>query len=248
MIKPPISISETLESLGQKSAHLFVQSANKTLEKKETFDVALSGGSTPKTLFRVLAEKHAQSLPWDRVRFFWGDDRFVAPDHSESNFKMANDLLLKPLKIREQNIFRMKTELNPPELVATEYEKTLHTRLPSGCFDFALMGLGEGGHTASLFPDARPEWEAADKKGLWVCAPWIPHLKQYRITLLPNLLNASRLIVFLVSGAGKKEIFSQVMEGAPVPAQLIQPKSGLKTAHLLWMIDQAAAGDQSQAA
>jgi 6-phosphogluconolactonase len=245
----PIFICRNGEELARFSAAMWVKSMRETLKSKRWFDVALSGGSTPKRMYEILADEHSNCISWDRTRFFWGDERNVPPDHPDSNFKMAYTALLGPLKIPSENIFRIQTELGDVENAADEYENTLKRELENGCFDLVLMGLGEDGHTASLFPDAWVQWGAAEKQGRWTFAPWVPHLNQYRFTLLPRILNSTKKNIFLVAGASKSHILSQVMKRplnkAPTfPAQLIHTDHG----EALWLIDRLAAAELNQAA
>src|SRR6185312_6784232 len=163
---------------------------------RPTFDFVLSGGKTPRGLYENLASSHRTSIDWSRVRFFWGDERCVPPDHPESNFKLAHGTLLQPLGISEEQIFRFHTELSPPAHAALDYERQLRKLYGTPRFDFALQGLGEDGHTASLFPDAWNDWSESERNGHWVAAPWVPHLKEFRLTLLPRVLSLSRKVVF----------------------------------------------------
>lgn len=244
----PLLIAEDEEELARLGCMLLTTAARKTLDVQNDFNLVLSGGNTPKSLYRCLATTHSGAIDWHRVRFFWGDERDVPPHHAESNFHMAEELLLKPLGIKAERIFRFRTELPSPEQVADDYENTLRRMFPSPQFDFTLLGLGEDGHTASLFPDAWEEWRDAEKNGRWVTSVWVPHLRSHRFTLLPRVLSASQKVLFLVSGSNKTGALKKVLDHdastqAELPAQLIRPA---ETA--LWLADRAAAASIRQAA
>ena len=224
-------------------AALVVAHARAAILQRSHFDFVLSGGSTPKGLFQNLGQKHRDSLAWEKVRFFWSDERDVPPGHPNNNFNMANELLLKPLGIPTQHIFRVPTELGEAAQSAEHYRQTLRM-LYSGApeFDLAILGVGEDGHTASLFPDAWESWSQANQEGLWVTSVWVPHLQTFRITLLPDVLSATHRVFFLISGASKATILQEIIEAdtreeTKYPAQLIQSRCGRS----IWLVDQDAA-------
>lgn len=206
-------------------------------------NVALAGGSTPQGLYRVLAgPPYAASLPWDRVHLFWGDERCVRPDHPESNYGQAQTALLQHVAVPPENIHRVPTELAPAEAAAA-YARLLAEHsdpgLPWPRFDLVLLGLGEDGHTASLFPGVITNRERrvaamhveADYQGR----------PAHRVTLTPLVLNDARHVIFLVAGANKAEAVRAVLKGhadpEQWPASRIRPVFGTIT----WMLDQAAA-------
>jgi 6-phosphogluconolactonase len=203
--------------------------------------VALSGGSTPKRMFQVLAEMGA-ALPWDRIHLWWGDERTVAPDHADSNFGMTRAALIEPLGavIDPARVHRIVGEDDPDD-AARAYEAALIAALGTPpVFDLVLLGLGPDGHTASLFPGS-PALEARDR---WVVANPIDsplaHGKAVRITLTFPAINAARHVRFLIAGADKAATLAAVLEGPAdrYPSQRIAPRTG----ELAWLVDEAAAG------
>lgn len=235
---------ETLDDLSQRAAELFVQTAQEAVSTDGRFTVVLCGGRTPQSLYGRLAEPpFRQRIPWTNVVVFWGDERCVPPDHPESNYRMASEILLSKVPIPASHIYRMAGERQPPEAAARQYEETLHTvfMLSPGTwprFDLALLGLGEDGHTASLFPHT----DVLNEQARLVAAPFIPQLNAYRLTLTVPVLNAAHHAVFLVSGQSKAAVLKEILQGPPqpdhLPAQRIHPNPG----DLLWLIDQAAGG------
>jgi 6-phosphogluconolactonase len=208
--------------------------------------MALSGGSTPRTLYATLASPAcAGQLDWKRVEFYFGDERCVPLDHPESNFKMAQESLFGPLTIAPEQISRMKGEAKDPDEEARRYETRIRERFgvtppawPS--FDLVLLGLGEDAHTASLFPGTAA-WNETSRL---VVANHSPKGVKNRITLTAAAINQARACVFLVSGAGKAEavrlaIEEQAQDPRKVPARLIQPVNG----RLVWFLDRAAAAE-----
>jgi 6-phosphogluconolactonase len=205
------------------------------------FRVALSGGSTPKALFALLADSSAPyraRVPWERLHFFWGDERCVPPDHADSNYRMAREAMLSKVPAPDANVHRIQGELPDFDKAADEYEEMIlreFDALPR--FDFVFLGLGPDGHTASLFPGTMA---VVETKKL-VTSVWVEEKKTHRITLTLPVLNAAKKIMFLVEGAEKAEILRQVLEGEPAvsrPASLVRPARG----ELLWLLDRAAAG------
>jgi len=209
--------------------------------------LVLSGGSTPRLLYARLAQADlAAQLDWAAIHVFWGDERPVPPEHEDSNYRMAWEAWLSHVPIPAQNVHRIHGEM-APAAAAAEYEGMLRTffaaRIRRGdaliaAFDLVLLGMGEDGHTASLFPGA----EALHEAKRWVTAYQVEKLSSWRITLTPVALNAARHILFLVAGAAKAGRLQQVVYGAyqpdRLPAQIIRPPRG----SLLWMVDDAAAG------
>jgi 6-phosphogluconolactonase len=193
--------------------------------------VALSGGSTPKVLYQLLAEKFRDQISWASTHFFWSDERHVPPDHPDSNYRMAHEALLSRVPVPESNVHRIHSENPSAQQAADEYEKTVVPRL-----DLILLGLGTDGHTASIFPGS----EVAHETKRLVAAPWVEKLNTYRITMTLPLLNNGASIVFLVSGAEKAQIVKEVLEGPKqYPAQFVQPTDG----ELIWMLDRDAASN-----
>lgn len=198
--------------------------------------VALSGGSTPKLMFQILANQFREELPWPKINFFWSDERHVPPDHPESNYGMAHDVLLSHVPVSPNNVHRIHGENPNAAEAADRYEQTLVTvtnqNLPR--LDLIFLGLGTDGHTASIFPAS----EVLQETRRLVAAPYVEKLKTYRITMTPLLLNNSASVVFIVSGAEKAQIVKEVLAGEHnYPAQAVKPTQG----ELIWMLDKAAA-------
>jgi 6-phosphogluconolactonase len=198
----------------------------------------LSGGITPRKIYLILgSEKFSEHVKWDDVYFFWGDERCVPPDNYESNYKMAHDTLLSHINVPEKNIFRIKTEM-PHNETAIDYEKRLKEFFPDvkyPSFDIILLGLGEDGHTASLFKDS----EALKEKEKWVKDNYVGKLDKWRITFTLPVINNAKNVKFLVSGENKAGIVKSVLKSkdTTLPASNINPLNG----SLTWYLDRDAA-------
>lgn len=239
-----LRILETPQALARAAAEEFALQAKRAVAARGSFTVALSGGSTPKGMFLLLAndsDLRAQ-VPWERIAFFWGDERAVPPEHPDSNFRMANESLIVHVPVQPHNIHRIMAELPDPAQAAVEYEHDLRQvlkleddELPR--FDLVLLGMGAEGHTASLFPGTH----ALHETTRLVVANWVGKLYSWRITLTPPVINSALNIIFLVSGEEKALALKGVLEGLyepeQLPAQMIQPTGG----RLVWMLDRAAA-------
>jgi len=235
-----LKVFDDLDELARAGAEEITRSAEEAIAARGRFTIALSGGDTPKPVFRLLAKE--PRIDWDRVHVFWGDDRHVPPNHPESNFGMAMDTLLSKVSIPLDNVHRMRTEKADAERAAEEYAWTLRSAfdLEEGewpRFDLVLMGIGEDGHTASLFPGS----EAVRERSRLAVAPWVSSLGTFRISLTAPVFNHAALALFLVSGEKKAEALKAVLEGDfqpdRFPAQIIRPQDG----KLLWLVDRAAA-------
>jgi 6-phosphogluconolactonase len=227
------------------AAEEFANSAQAAINTNGRFAVAFSGGSTPRPLYEALAQApYRERIDWTRVEFFWGDERAVAPDHSDSNFRMTNEALVAKLAPDPERVHRMKAERSDLESAARDYESEIARALgrngadgepPS--LDLALQGLGPDGHTASLFPYT----EALNESRRWVTPNYVPRFKTWRLTMTPRLLNRAALIIFLVAGMDKAAPLAQVLEGPEdpqrLPAQMVRPANG----RLLWLADREAA-------
>lgn len=238
-----IRVSTTPQELFATAAEEVVQCANQAVAERGRFTIALSGGSTPKSLYNLLATNALNTLPWDRMFFFWGDERHVPPTDAESNYRMVNEAMLSKVPVSAANVFRVPTE-NPDAAAAAEaYEKTLRKVFQIGehevpRFDLILLGLGPDGHTASLFPGTA----ALREKARIFVANWVEKLKTHRLTLTLPVLNAGRTVAFLVSGTDKATVLRTVLEdssasGEQYPAKLVKPSDG----ELIWFLDRAAA-------
>jgi len=241
------------DELALKSARLFARRADQYVIGCGRFTVALSGGSTPKAMFSVLAaEPFLDTVPWSSIYFFWGDERCVPPDHSDSNYRMTREVLLSKVPVPPQNVFRIPAELPDPEKAAGEYATTLTqfflsepganrtgtaplSNLPR--FDLIFLGMGPDGHTASLFPHTAA-LEAGDQIAV---ANYVEKFKTHRITMTAATINNARNVTFLAAGQDKAETLRNVLEGNyqpdVYPSQLIRPHNGT----LLWLVDEAAA-------
>ncbi len=230
-------------SLSEAAGHEFVRCALEAVAARGRFAVALSGGSTPRRLYQLLAAAPwRDQVDWGRVEIFWGDERCVPPDHPESNYRMARETMLAHLPIPAEHIHRMEAERADHDAAAREYEATIgrvfgaSTGGEPPAFDLILLGMGPDGHTASLFPHTK----ALDEMTRWVVANFVPKFDTDRLTLTRPILNRAREVLFLVAGADKAEPLAEVLTGpaAPVrlPSQSIQPAG-----RLVWFIDRAAA-------
>ena len=240
-----IEILPDAEALALRAADLFALAAQEAAAARGRFAVALSGGETPRTLYRLLArQQFSQKIPWRRVEFYWGDERCVPPDDPASNYGMARDALLKHVPLPEVNVHRVHGE-EGAGAAAPAYEMDLRalaalerpkSELP--VFDLVLLGLGGDGHTASLFPHS----DALAVEDHFAVATEAPDGSP-RVTLTYPVINAARRVWFLVSGAGKAGMVAEVLEGLTVPeavpAQGVRPVHG----HLTWLLDEAAAAE-----
>jgi 6-phosphogluconolactonase len=232
----------TPQELFEAGAELVAHAAKEAVEERGRFTIALSGGSTPRSLYNLLATNARTSLPWDRMFFFFGDERHVPSTDKDSNFRMANEAMLSKVPIPEANIFRVPAE-NPDAAAAAEaYEQSLRKffSLEPGqvpIFDVILLGLGPDGHTASLFPGTA----ALQEKSRLVVANWVEKFSTHRITFTLPVLNAARCVAFLVSGTDKAVALEAVLQsnapGEQYPAKLVHPTNG----KLIWLVDRAAA-------
>jgi 6-phosphogluconolactonase len=232
------------ESLAGAGAHEFVRCAREASTERGRFIVALSGGSTPKRLYQLLAaEPFRAQVDWGRVEFFWGDERCVPPDHPESNYRMAREAMLAHLPVPAERVHRMEAERPDLDAAARDYQDVLARAFGVAAggeppaLDLVLLGMGPDGHTASLFPHT----DALRETVRWVVPNHVPQLNTDRLTMTRPILNAAREVLFLVAGADKAGRLAEVLAGPAdperLPSQSIHPANGL----LLWFIDRAAA-------
>ena len=227
------------EALAREAARRFQRLAIQAVAERGRFSAALSGGSTPGALYRLLAgEPHGEQIPWERVHLFWGDERCVPPDDPGSNYRLAHEMLISRVPIPPGNVHRVRGELQP-EAAAGDYADALRVFFdaPWPRFDLILLGLGADGHTASLFPgsDALAERERA----VVATTAQYEDRPTHRVTLTLPALNAARQVLFLVREATKAEIVQSVLQGGEerYPAQRVRPVEG----GLTWLLDAAAA-------
>jgi 6-phosphogluconolactonase len=234
-----VKIFSSPYELAEKFAEEMVNMIKESADQRKLFTIALSGGSTPELLYDLLIEKFARSVPWQYVHFFWGDERCVSPDKAESNFGMAMSKLLSKIEIPSLNIHRIKGEEDPVwEAIRYSEEIALLTlkreNLPS--FDLILLGLGEDGHTASIFPGHLDLFNS--DKTCEVASH--PATGQKRITLTGRIINNANAVVFLVSGKNKADVVEKMFKNNPLalnyPASFVVPVHG----RLSWFIDQEA--------
>jgi 6-phosphogluconolactonase len=231
-----LDIYDTPEQLAVAAGEAFVQAATQAIAARGRFEAMLSGGTTPRAVYRWLAA-HRELVDWSRVSLSFGDERSVPPDHADSNYRMAREALLDALDGTGVDVLRIAGEL-PPHEAAAQYEANVRSRFPSGPprFDLVFLGLGDDAHTASLFPGTAVIYE----RDAWFVAHDVEG-KGWRITATPPLINAARQVVFLVSGKGKARAVWNVLRGGRdldrYPAQVIEPASG----NLRWLLDSDAA-------
>ena len=221
-------------------AQTIFEESEKAIKDRGVFTLSLSGGSTPKALYEHLASKYKEKLQWSKILFFLGDERCVAHDDEDSNFKMITKAMFSQAAVPPTNIFPTVDQDTDPELSASKYHKTMVDAFKISinavpAFDFVLLGLGPDGHTASLFPESKALLE---EKQTFV-ANWVEKFQSYRLTSTYPLLNAARHVVFLVSGDSKAQIMKSIFSASEnkYPAQKVKPTSG----KVEWFVDKAAA-------
>jgi 6-phosphogluconolactonase len=233
------------KAIARRTADLWIAAAKTAVQQDATFSVALSGGSTPKTLYHLLAADPILSaqVPWDKTQFFFGDERHVPAHDPDSNFRMANEAMLSKVPIKPEQVHRIKGEYPDAENAALEYEQDLRAsfklapaQLPR--FDLFLVGMGDEGHALSLFPGTK----ALHDNGRLVMRNWVGKFYTDRITMTAPVANHAALVVFMVTRADKAPALKAVLEGPyepeQLPSQLFQPKDG----KVLWLVDTAGAG------
>lgn len=203
-----IIISPTVKQTIEKAEDIFLESYEQSVRDRGSFSVVLSGGHTPKPLYENLSK--TEKIRWNKMHIFWGDERPVPPTHSDSNYRLAYDTLLSNISIPDENIFRIKGELNPKD-AAIDYQNTLNKYFDARDkkFDLILLGMGTNGHTASLFPGTDALLEATR----WVVPNFVPELNSWRITLTFPAIFSARKIIVLITGDEKAETLKSVFEG-----------------------------------
>ena len=239
-----VQIVSDAAGLARAAADVFIAAANHAVEKKGAFTVALSGGSTPKALYSMLATDRDLNarVPWQKIDFFFGDERHVPPEHADSNYRAAHEAMLSKVPVSPARVFRMRGEYKETEKAAAEYEQSLREffhlsagQLPR--FDLVMLGMGPDGHTASLFPGTK----ALEEHQRLVTSNWVGKFYTHRITMTAPVLNNAACVMFMVHGPDKAQPLKAVLEGPyepdQLPAQLIRPAHGT----LWWLVDQSAA-------
>ncbi len=236
-----IRVLEDAAAVAREACDLVIAAAQEAVAKRGRFTLALSGGSTPKALYKLLAE-HPE-LPWANIELYFGDERSVPPDNPDSNARMAREALTRMSFVPEARVHRIRAEL-PAREAAADYEKTLRAQFPHVAFprfDLILLGMGPDGHTASLFPHTA----ALHERDAWVAANWVEKLSTNRITLTYPVLNAAEHVLFLIAGADKAPALKQVLEGDALVEDY--PSCGVKPAgQLTFLLDEAAAAELTQ--
>jgi 6-phosphogluconolactonase len=238
MAQREIKVLPDAKTLTEEAARRIITAAQaKLTDVQHSFSLVLSGGSTPKALYEMLAaEPYRSQLNWSKVEIYFGDERCVPPDHPDSNYLMAHTAMLSKLPIPEPNIHRMRGELSP-EQAATEYGQLLKAKFQSNGPDIILLGMGDDGHTASLFPSTAALTETRHR----CVANFVTKLNAWRITTTYPFLNSGEHVMILVAGASKATRVSEVLEGPRDPERL--PIQGIDPAgQLTWLLDVAAAG------
>lgn len=224
-------VYDTPERVAKAAAELFTRRAQQTATERGVARIAISGGTTPKRMFALLAaEPFLSQVPWDKLNLYWVDERCVSPDGADSNYRMTREQLLSKVPLAEDHIFRMEGELDPEE-AASKYEAALRNSFKlegaqAPAFDLVLLGMGDDGHTASLFPHS----EAINEMGRLVVANKVENKNPWRITLTWPVINQGREVVFLIEGVAKADRLHEVLLGDydpdRLPSQLIRPESG----------------------
>jgi len=239
-MKPEIKIFPDKKTLIQESSAYIAGIIQQSLKEQNRCTFVLAGGSTPKSLYETFAsEKFKEAIEWNKVHLFWGDERCVPPDHHDSNYRMTKEALIDHINIPQENVHRIPAE-NEPADTAREYEKTIKiffgntSQLPA--FDIILLGIGEDGHTASLFPGT----QALEEKKRWVTEVYVPKIDTYRITFTYPVINNGKNVIFLVSGKTKSDVVRKILnkEELKYPAAKVIPENGA----FVYLLDKDAGG------
>lgn len=235
------SVLKDDDAVARVEAETIVRLAAEAVAARGAFRLALSGGSTPRKLYSLLAgEPFVSAIDWNSVHLYWGDERCVPPDHGDSNFRMTREALLDRAPIPAANVHRMESEIDPAE-AARRYEAVLRETFDTAPgaiprFDLVLLGMGDDGHTASLFPGTK----ALDERERLVVENFVPKFDAWRVTMTYPLLNAAARVHFLAPGASKAERIREIFGNAPHethPSERVVPTDG----ELLWLLDEASA-------
>jgi 6-phosphogluconolactonase len=241
-VRRVVRILKDADAIAKEAEEEFIDAANSAVAERGSFAVTFAGGSTPRTLYSLLADSSLRSrVPWDKINVFFGDERHVAPDHADSNFRMANETLISKSPLKPPQVHRIHGEYHDTELAAREYEQRIRGHFGLGAgeyprFDLMLLGMGDEGHTLSLFPGTKA-LQAANRL---VVRNWVGKLYAERITMTAEVTQHAAKIIFMVTRADKAPALKAVLEGPyepeQLPAQLVQPKDG----SVLWLVDEAA--------
>ncbi|MEC4675316.1 MAG: 6-phosphogluconolactonase [Nitrospirota bacterium] len=234
-VTPRVYVLPDLDAISHRAASIFIETAKRAIAQRGRFLAAISGGSTPNRLFSLLGTEYAGMLEWQHTDFFWADERCVPKDHKDSNFRSAYEALFSKVPLPERNLHRIRGEMDPQE-EAARYEDEIRTTWGGSgppVLDLIMLGMGEDGHTASLFPGSK----SVEETVRLTAAVYAERLKSWRITLTLPVINNSRDILFLVSGSSKAEVLKDILEDSDrkklYPAGLVMPVNGCLT----WLID-----------
>lgn len=235
-----VQVFDDAESVARAAAEEFARLSRAAVGERGAFSVALSGGTTPRRVYELLAsDEYREHVEWPKVHVFFGDERAVPPEHSDSNYRMAREALLSHVSVPAENVHRIEG-LGDANANASDYESVMRGFFGDAewpRFDLVFLGMGDDGHTASLFPHT----SALEEARTWAAPNWVEKLGAWRITLTAPAVNAARRVVFLVTGASKAERLDEVLNGehdpSRLPSQMIRPRNGT----LAWYVDRAAA-------
>ncbi len=234
-----IKVFQDVETLTTYAVREFINLSQRAIDARGYFSVALSGGSTPRPVYQTLADpKNQNEIAWSNVHLFWGDERHVPPDHTDSNYRMVKQVLIDKVPVPPDNVYRVAAEMDV-RMAAFHYEERLRCFFTGGWprFDLIFLGMGTDGHTASLFPHSA----GLNEEYRWFIANFAPQEEEWRLTLTKNAINHARQICVLVQGEDKAEMVSEVFTGEKEPyekpIQFISPSDG----QITWLMDQAAA-------
>ncbi len=243
-----IKVFASRQQLNRAAADRWMELYEESIAQNGLFHVALAGGSTPRQLYRLLASpEFAERVRWQSVHIYFGDERFVSPEHAESNFRMAKEALLDHVPIPPENVHPVETEKGDPQAVASRYEALLVANLPKSQegiprFDLILLGIGPDGHTASLFPDT----DILHQRERHVAAVYVEEKSAWRISLTFPVIEAARHLLFLVAGEDKRQVIGQIFSPSPqgtlLPVQMLDPKGEVE-----FYLDAEAAGELGRA-
>jgi 6-phosphogluconolactonase len=238
MQEPSIQVVADPPAMAVTAAERIIQLADAAIAAQQVFSIALSGGNTPKTLFELLASPaYLRRVKWQNWEIYFSDERCVPPDDPQSNYRMARQAMLDRVPIKSQNVHRMPGEIDPQQ-AAMQYGQLLKDKFGDGGLDVILLGMGDDGHTASLFPGTAALNETHHR----CVANFVPKLNAWRLTMTAPFINRAAEVIILVADAAKAKRVAEVLEGPRdpqrLPIQLIQPDPG----RLLWIMDRAAAG------
>ena len=237
---PGVRVFADAEEVARAVAERFAELARASVAGRGVFSVALAGGTTPRRVYELLAgEDFRSQVPWEGVHVFFGDERAVPPDHADSNYRMAHEALLSHVTIPQRNVHRMRGE-GDAAANASLYEDEMRAffgEVDWPRLDLVMLGMGDDGHTASLFPNT----PALEEQRAWAVANWVEKFDAWRVTLTAPAINRSRHVIFTVTGAGKAARLAEILKGerdpTRLPSQLIEPSDG----KLEWFVDRAAA-------